>query len=170
MNHRISMIAALGTDTRAIGKDNDLIWDIPEDKKRFRTITKGHPVIMGRKTWKSLPSQFRPLPGRANIVISRDPNYEALGAVTCTSLAKALDIARMAPGNDEIFIIGGGEIYTEGLAHADRLYLTLVDDSAKGDVFFPDYSQFTKQVELETHSRSTPHYTFVTLEKTKEFA
>ncbi len=169
MNHRISMIAALGTDTRAIGKGNDLIWDIPQDKKRFRTITKGHPVIMGRKTWESLPTQFRPLPGRANIVISRDPNYEAIGAVSCTSLVKALEIAHLAPGSDEIFIIGGGEIYKEGLAHADRLYLTLVESKAAGDVFFPSYDEFTKAIERVSYSYFKDGirlpYTFLTLER-----
>src|SRR5262245_57390493 len=134
--HRISMIAAIGANTRALGKDGDLLFKIPEDLKRFRTLTKGHPVIMGRKTWESLPEAVRPLPGRANFVITRQLNYEAPGALVVDSIEEAIASAKIVGGNDEMFIIGGGELYTLGLPLADRLYLTLVDDDAEGDVFF----------------------------------
>ena len=163
--HRISMIAAIGERTRALGRDGDLLFKIPEDLKRFREITKGHPVIMGRKTWESLPEAVRPLPKRANFVVTRQLNYEAPGALVVSSIEEALKSARLVGGSDEIFIIGGGELYTLGLPYADRLYLTLVDDDAEGDVSFPDYSSFTKEIAREEHPEGAPPYSFVTLEK-----
>lgn len=162
---RVSIIAAIGRTTRALGKNGDLLFKIPEDLKRFRAITKGHPVIMGRKTWESLPEVVRPLPGRANFVVTRQLNFEAPGALVVNTLEEALASAKVVGGSEEIFIIGGGELYMLGLPYADRLYLTLVEDDAEGDVFFPEYDMFTKEIVREEHSESTPSYSFVTLEK-----
>lgn len=161
----ISMIAAIGTKTRALGKDGDLVWDIPEDLKRFRAITRGHPVIMGRKTWESIPEKNRPMPNRMNIVVSRNADYVASGAIVCTSLPDALEQAKTGEGAEEVFIIGGSYLFEEALSYTDRLYLTLVHDDAPGDVFFPDYSEFTKEIEREEHLEHLPPFTYVTLER-----
>ena len=158
------MIAAIGTRTRALGKGGDLLWHIPEDMKRFKTLTMGHPVIMGRKTWESIPEKFRPLPGRTNIVITRTEGYEASGAVIVHDFASALKRAYEETPN-EIFVIGGSQIYTEGLPYTQRLYLSLIDSDEEGDIFFPEYSEFTKEISREEHPESTPPYTFVVLEK-----
>ena len=163
--NRISIIAAIGKDTRVLGKDNDLVFKIPADLARFRTLTKGHPVVMGRKTWESLPDAARPLPGRANFVVTRQNAFDAPGALVCTSVEDAFEAAKKAEGADEVFVVGGGEIYTLALPFADRLYLTLVDSPAEGDVLFPDYSAFTRVVECEEHPEYDPPYEYVTLEK-----
>ena len=130
----ISLIAALAAN-RAIGKDNELLWQLPEDMRHFRETTRGKPVIMGRKTWESLPEAFRPLPGRHNIVVSRDPDYQAAGATLTGSLADAL---RQAADVEEVFVIGGGELYSQALPLASRLYLTEIEQDFDGDVFFPE--------------------------------
>ena len=130
----ISLIAALAAN-RAIGKDNELLWQLPEDMRNFRETTRGKPVIMGRKTWESLPEAFRPLPGRHNIVVSRDPDYQAAGATLAGSLADALG---QAADVEEVFVIGGGELYSQALPLASRLYLTEIAQDFAGDVFFPD--------------------------------
>ncbi len=162
---RISLIAALGKDN-AIGRDNDLLWRLPDDLKRFKTLTLGHPVIMGRKTWESLPEKVRPLPGRTNIVISRDAGYAAPGATVATSFPEALALAKAADGADEICVIGGGTIYFLALPFATRLYLTLVDDPTPGTVFFPDYEEdFKTEIEREEHADGGIRYTWLTLER-----
>jgi dihydrofolate reductase len=164
--HRISLIAAIGATTRVLGKDNDLVWDIPEDLERFRNLTRGHPVVMGRKTWESIPAERRPLPKRANIVITRQKGYDAPGAAIVGSVKEALESAKRASGSDEIFIIGGSGVFEEALPVADRLYLTLVHDEASGDVYFPEYAHlFPKEIEREEHLDHTPPFTYVTLEK-----
>ncbi len=162
--NRISLIAALGHD-RAIGRDNGLLWHLPGDLKHFKELTAGHPVIMGRRTWESLPEKFRPLPGRANVVVTRSGWYEAPGAQTAFSFPEALSYAKEAAGSDEIFVIGGGEMYRAALPFASRLYLTLVDDSTPGTVTFPDYSDFTHELSRESHEENGIHYDFVTLER-----
>lgn len=161
---RIALIAAIGARTRAIGHGNSLLWHLPEDLKLFKTLTSGHPVVMGRKTWESLPERFRPLPGRTNIVVTRDGAYDAPGAEVAASLEDALARAKRAPSGEETFIIGGGQLYASALPFADRLYLTLVDDDTDGDTFFPEYPEFTKTIE-ETPVDSTPPSRFVTLER-----
>jgi dihydrofolate reductase len=129
----ISLIAALAKN-RAIGKDNQLLWHLPEDMRHFRETTRGKTVIMGRKTWESLPAAFRPLPGRRNIVVTRDRHYLAEGATLAHTLAEAI----AAAGNDdETFIIGGAELYRQALPLAQRLYLTEISQAYEGDVFFP---------------------------------
>jgi len=129
------MIAAIGKN-RELGKGNDLLWKIPEDLKRFKEITKGHPIIMGRKTFDSIG---RLLPGRTNVVITRDSNWAVEGTFPIISMEKAIELAKLKPGNEEVFIIGGGQIYDLGLPYADKLYLTLIDDSKEADSFFPEY-------------------------------
>ncbi len=164
METRISLIAALGHE-RAIGKNNQLLWNLPGDMKRFKELTAGHPVIMGRKTWESLPEKFRPLPGRTNFVVTKSGWYEAEGAQTAFSFPEALSYAKDAPGGDEVFVIGGGELYRAALPFASRLYLTLVDDTTPGDVTFPDYSDFTTELAREAHEENGIRYEFVTLER-----
>src|SRR5262249_46824197 len=113
----IVAIAAVSKQTRAIGKDNGLIWDLPADLARFRALSKGHPVIMGRRTWESLPEKHRPLPGRTNIVVTRNADYAAEGAEVVTSIDDALVLAKQAPGSDVIVVMGGGEIYSLALPY-----------------------------------------------------
>lgn len=163
---RISIIAALGKNTRAIGRNNDLIWKgLKEDLARFKRLTSGHPVIMGRNTWLSLPEKFRPLPDRTNIVITSTKEFTATGARIAPSFEDALQEARGVPGNNEIFIIGGGMVYRAALPFTDRLYLTLVDDGAEGDTFFPPYGEFSEVIEREEHPEHSPPFTFLTLER-----
>jgi dihydrofolate reductase len=153
----LSIIAVIGKN-RELGKDNDLIWHLPNDLKRFRAITNRHPVIMGRKTFESIG---HPLPNRLNIVISHQKNIPGVTVVS------SLDEAIARAGNDpEIFVIGGGSVYKEAINRADRLYLTVVDAVARGaDTFFPDYSRFTKVIEDIPQEENGIRYTYRTLEK-----
>lgn len=163
---RVALIAALGASTRAIGKNGALLWHIPEDLKRFKALTSGHPVIMGRKTWESLPERARPLPNRTNIVVTRDARYAALGAIAVNSLEAALAAAASATGASEIFVIGGGELYAAALPLASRLYLTLVDSAAPGDTFFPSYeSESTKILSDQSGESNGLRYRFLDLER-----
>jgi len=166
---RISIVVALGrggANNRAIGKDNELLWHIPEDLKRFKELTLGHPVIMGRKTWESIPEKHRPFPGRTNIVVTRNETYDAPGAIVVHSLGDALKEARKAPGADEIHIGGGTELYREALPLVSRLYLTLIDDEKESDTFFPPYeSEFTKILSKEERDWNGIPYRWVTLER-----
>jgi dihydrofolate reductase len=132
------LVAAMGRD-RAIGRDVDgvgtLPWHLPEDMKHFRELTAGKPVIMGRKTWESLPERFRPLPGRLNIVVTRQSGYAAPGAVVVHSVEAALAACNAAP---EACVIGGAELYRQAIAHADALELTEIDLAVPdADAFFP---------------------------------
>lgn len=161
---KISIIAALGRN-RAIGKDNQLLWKIPGDLPRFKELTTGHPVIMGRRTWESIPEKFRPLPGRTNIVITRDTSYSAPGAVLVQSFPEALSLARDAEGSEEIFAIGGQRVYECALPFATNLYLTLVVDEKEGDAFFPAYAgQFTETAREEREENGL-RYAWVNLER-----
>ncbi len=152
MTHpRIAFVVAVARNG-VIGAKGDLPWRISSDLKRFKQITMGKPVIMGRKTWESLPK--RPLAGRVNIVITRDHAYEAPGAVVVAGVEEALTAARQ--GNaDEICVIGGSEIFRQILPLADRLYLTEVDLAPEGDAVFPplDFSQWT-ETSREVHPRA----------------
>lgn len=154
----ISIIAAIGKNGE-LGKNNKLIFHIPEDLKRFRELTAGHPVIMGRKTYQSIG---KPLPGRTNIVVTRDENFIPDGCVTVHSVEDALKKAREIE-KEEIFIIGGGEIYKEGLKFTDKLYLTLVEGSFEADTFFPEYSSFNKIVGKKEGTAGLYRYTFLDL-------
>ncbi|MBI2613230.1 MAG: dihydrofolate reductase [Candidatus Levybacteria bacterium] len=176
---KVSIIAAIGQN-RELGKNNKLIWHIKEDLQRFKSLTKGHPIIMGRKTWDSLP--FKPLPSRTNIIITRDETFaphenhhkfsnckscEGLGLAVVYSLVQAVELAKNSPGSENVFIIGGGQIYKEAIEKglADKLYLTLVDRTFDADTFFPDYSQFKKIVFEEEHDSGGCKYRFLELER-----
>jgi dihydrofolate reductase len=132
----IVIIAAVARN-RVIGKDNTLIWNIPADMAHFKALTSGQTVIMGRKTWESLPPRFRPLPGRRNIVISRQADYTAPGAELADSLDAAL---RLSADAETAFIIGGEQIYRQAMAVADRLEITEVALEPEGDAWFPEIS------------------------------
>ena len=154
----LSLIAAVARN-RAIGKDNQLLWHLPEDMKHFRETTRGKPVVMGRKTWESLPEKFRPLPGRQNIVVSRDPAYKAHGADLAGSLEGAL---ALAGGAEEVFVIGGEQLYRAALPFADRLYLTEVELEPEADAFFPELNPAVwQEVERRASGESMPACTFV---------
>ncbi|WP_240674981.1 dihydrofolate reductase [Cellulomonas endophytica] len=121
------------TPDGVIGLDNDLPWRIPEDLARFRRLTSGHPVVMGRRTWESLPEIYRPLPGRDNVVLTHDRGYDAPGAVVATSLDDALAVV----GDRDAWVIGGGTLYADALTHADTVEVTIVDRATVGDTFAP---------------------------------
>jgi dihydrofolate reductase len=157
---RISLVAAIGKNN-VLGKDNKLIWHIPEDMNRFKTLTSGFPIIMGRKTFESIG---RPLPNRTNIVISRDPKQIHPDAIMASSIVDAFEKA-LTLHSKEIFVIGGSQIYHESMPYADRIYLTIINASPEGDTFFPDYSNFKKVVEERKSKDANYSYTFYTLDK-----
>ena len=170
----IVIIAAVAKN-RVIGKDNQLLWNIPEDMAHFKALTAGHTVIMGRKTWESLPARFRPLPGRRNIVISRQSDYAAPGAEVADSLKNALELVSTATKGSAkptegsarpttAFIIGGEQIYTQAMELADRLEITEVDLEPEGDAWFPEISTVNWQITAKNTppSSSGPGFSFVT--------
>jgi len=168
---RVSIVVVMSAHDRAIGKADKLLWHIPDDLKRFKALTLGHPVIMGRKTFESIISYLGgPLPGRTNIVVTRNTSYlpaqagKLKGAEMFYSLEDALTYAK-AFDTKEIFIGGGSEIYTQALPHTDRLYLTLVNEQKDADSFFPGYSAFTKEIAREERGHNGIHYTWLTLER-----
>nr|AIA17719.1 Dihydrofolate reductase [uncultured bacterium] len=161
----ISHIAAC-SQNRVIGKDNHLPWKIPEDWKFFKDKTSGHILIMGRKTFESLG---KPLPNRLNVVITRDPTYQAPGAVVLPSVEAALEFAqtKFKDYPDEVFIGGGGEIYKQTLAIADRVYLTVIHKDFDGDAFYPTLPEGEFQ-EVEKRDRTDPiPFTFFTYDRVK---
>ncbi|WML47788.1 dihydrofolate reductase [Neobacillus sp. PS3-34] len=129
----ISFIWAMDAD-RAIGKNNQLPWHLPEDLKFFKRVTMGHQIAMGRKTYESIG---RPLPGRENIIITRNPEFEAKGCTVFHSVSEFVEYSKQT--DDEIFVIGGAEIFQETFEYAGKLYLTLIDESFGGDTFFPEF-------------------------------
>jgi dihydrofolate reductase len=133
----ISLVVAMARN-RTIGAGGRMPWHIPEDLKAFRRITTGHPIVMGRKTYQSIG---KPLPGRTNFVVSRDPGFTVDGGRVVASLDDALAQAAAAdiPGHEEVCVIGGGEIYRQALPLADRIYLTLIDADIDGDAHFPEF-------------------------------
>ena len=138
---RVSLIAAVA-DNGVTGKDNDLVWSLPDDMSFFKASTQGRHVIMGRRNYESIPHKFKPLPGRPNVVMSRNADYDARGAALVGSLTEALDLAREA-GETEAFIIGGGQIYTMALDAnvIDTMYITHVHGEPDGDAFFPEFDR-----------------------------
>ena len=164
--NRLSMIAALSRNF-AIGLDNRLLWHISEDLVNFKTLTMGKPMIMGRKTFDSIG---RPLPGRANIVVSRDTQWQAEGVQVARSVNAAINAAHLAcedSGQDEIMVIGGEQIYRQALPSATRLYLTEVDVEMAADTFFPDFVRVDwHELERRPGIQSADYaYQFVTLER-----
>ncbi|MGZ9107285.1 MAG: dihydrofolate reductase [Micavibrio sp.] len=164
MNIRVSAIVAMGRN-RAIGKDNQLLWHIPAEFQNFKKTTLGKPIIMGRRTYESLG---RPLPGRINIVISRNPDSVQGDVFAVDTLDKALARATAiakSDGVNEVFIIGGAQIYREGLPLTDRLYLTVIDRDYDGDTFFPEFDM-AEWSEISSHPvENDPPYTLKILER-----
>ena len=154
----IVIVAGMSRYDRAIGKDDNLLWHIPDDLKRFKELTLGHPIIMGRKTFESIIKILgKPLPGRTNIVITRNPLYKHDEAITTTSLAEALEIAAKE-NPKEIHIGGGEEIYRQALPYTDRLHLTFFTDKKEADTFFPEFENdfvVTKEYPAQTHGEIT---------------
>lgn len=160
---RLTLIAAVARNG-VIGKDNALPWRLSGDLKRFKALTMGHPIVMGRKTWESLG---RPLPGRSNIVITRDKDYRAEGAVVVQSVDAALAAAQ---DTAEVFVIGGAEIYQLTLPRAGRLQLTELDADFDGDVRFPEFDRNQWRTAFREDHRSADGltYAFVTYERPPE--
>lgn len=161
----ICLIAAVAANG-VIGAANALPWHLPADLRRFKELTWGHPVIMGRNTWDSLPARVRPLPGRTNIVLSRDPDFAPVGATVAHSLDEALRTG--AASGVLAFVIGGAAIYAQALSLATRIYLTRLQIEVAGDAFFPplDATQW-RETTREQHPAvgDLPAYAFVTLER-----
>lgn len=163
----LAMIAALA-EQHVIGRDNIMPWHLPADLKHFKAMTLGKPIIMGRKTWDSLG---RPLPGRLNLVVSRQPDLQLEGAETFTDLDSALTRAEQwarEQGVDELMLIGGAQLYAQALPQAQRLYLTRIEASPEGDAFFPDYDQAEwERVDSQAHPAEgdAPAYRFETWQR-----
>lgn len=158
-NPTISMIAAIG-ENRELGKKGGLTWRLSRDLKRFKELTTGHSIIMGRKTFESIG---RPLPNRVNIIITRDSQYFQEGCIVVHSMEEAITAAKNS-ATEKIFIIGGGEIYTQALPHANELALTLIDaEDPEADVFFPEFEkEFTEVSREEPQEENGVRYTWVT--------
>lgn len=158
----LSIIAAIGQNN-ALGKDNQLIWHLPADLKRFKKVTTGHHVIMGRKTFESLG---KPLPNRTTIIISRDKNYHADGCITVNSLIEAI---KAAQNDDNPYILGGAEIYKQSMDIADVLDLTFVHQTFEADVYFPKIDKnIWKETFRENHfkdERNKFDFSFVKYER-----
>lgn len=159
---KISIIAALD-EKNGIGKENGLLFKIPEDFARMQKLTMGHPIIMGRKTFESIG---RVLPGRTNIIVTQNPEFQPQNCVIVHSLEEGIAKAKEVLGNDEVFIFGGGQIFKETLDKdlVDKLYLTLVKGDCNADTFFPDYSNF-KIISEEKGESGAFKYSFLTLLK-----
>ena len=158
----LSLVVAM-SENRVIGRDGDLPWRLPNDLKHFKQVTMGKPIIMGRKTWGSL--YVKPLPGRRNIVITRNAGYEAEGAETSDSLESALTLVA---GESEVMVIGGAELFATALDTATRLHLTEVHAEIEGDTYFPDFDRsLWRETSREAHDveSDTPAYSFLLLEK-----
>ena len=146
-----SLVVAMARN-RVIGRDNRLPWRLPEDLAYFKRVTLGHPVIMGRRTWESIG---RALPGRLNIVVSRNRDYRAPGATVVGSLAEAWQAAGEA---DEAHVIGGTSLFAEALPQADRIHLTEVDAEVEGDTWFPEFDRTRwREHVVATHARDERH-------------
>lgn len=158
----LSIIAAMA-DNRVIGRDNALPWRLPADLAHFKRLTMGKPIVMGRRTWESLPGL---LPHRTHVVVTRNRDYVAKGAAVVHGVDEALALVGDA---DEVMIIGGAQLYRQTLPLASRMYLTLVHDVIAGDALFPDYSPDDwQEVMREAHPADEQHrlgYTFVTLDR-----
>lgn len=159
----IVIIAAVAKNG-VIGKANALPWHLPEDMKHFKALTTGHAVIMGRKTWESLPPKSRPLPNRHNIVLTRNAAYDAPGATVVTALDEAI---KLGAGGTALFVIGGAELYAHMLPHAQRLELTEIDAAFEGDAHFPawDRAQWREVKREFGKTEAGLGYAFVTYER-----
>jgi len=146
----VIMIAAVA-ENNGLGKDNKMIWHLPDDFKRFKRLTTGHHIIMGRKTFESFP---KPLPNRTHIVVTRQNDYHPEGCIVVHSIEEALHIS---PKDQDVFIIGGGEIYNLAMPFADRLEITRVDSSFEADAFFPEIGPQWKLAEEDFHPTDDHH-------------
>ncbi len=168
---KISIIAAMD-EKRGIGKNNKIPWHIKEDLIHLKNLTRGHVVILGRKTYDSMVFYYNrtgnPMPGKLYIVITRDENYKPAreNAQIARSLDEAVSFARSHLAKlDEIFVIGGAQIFQQAMSIADKLYLTIVEGEFDADIFFPDYSEFKKVVFEESHEGKEYKYKFLELER-----
>ncbi len=159
----LTAIAAVAQNG-VIGNNNDLIWHLPDDLKHFKNLTKGHTIIMGRKTWESIGA--RPLPLRTHIIITRNSDYAAQGAHVVSTLAEALELAKE---DDQPYIVGGGEIYQLAMPYLNRMELTIVHHDFEGDTHFPNYTEEEwKTTHTERHEADERHaypFTFITLDR-----
>jgi len=169
---KVALIAAVARNG-VIGHDNDLLWKLPEDMAFFKRTTFGNPVIMGRKTWESIPPRFRPLAGRTNIVVTRQPGWHADGAQVAHGFEEALEMALESisanPHGLRAFVIGGAELYALALPHADELVLTEIDKDFEGDARFPEWERnhFVEGAR-DVHMAAPPNdfkFAFVTLRR-----
>jgi dihydrofolate reductase len=169
---KVALIAAVARNG-VIGHGNALLWKLPEDMAFFKRTTFGNPVIMGRKTWDSIPPRFRPLPGRTNIVVTRQPGWHADGALVAHGFEEALELARESaaanPNGARAFVIGGAELYALALPHADELVLTEIDRDYAGDARFPGWTRGDFiEVSRDAHTAAPPNdleFAFVTLRR-----
>jgi dihydrofolate reductase len=164
----ISLVVAVA-DNLAIGREGNLLWRLPKDMQYFKEVTWGHHVLMGRKTWESIPSKYRPLPGRVNIVISRNNDFVAEGCKVVKSVEEGIEFARLS-GEQELMVIGGGEIYRQTLIMADKIYLTKVHHTfIDADAFFPEIKKeewLTSKSEWNmADEKNQFDFEFVTLER-----
>jgi dihydrofolate reductase len=157
---KLSLVAAIARNG-AIGRSGTIPWRIPEDVRRFKELTTGHAVVMGRRTWDSLPERFRPLPGRRNVVVTRRADWSADGAERADSLEDALHLLDVTP---QVYVIGGAELYAAALPLADELLLTEIDADVEGDTFFPPFDRGDfEEVAREPHvSEDGVPFSFVT--------
>jgi dihydrofolate reductase len=157
------LIAAVARNG-VIGRDNKLPWKLSEDLKHFKALTMGHPMVMGRKTWESLPGR---LPGRPHIVVTRNPAYQAEGATVVASLHAAVAAAGQMENGDEVFVVGGADLYAQAFDFADRLQLTEIDADYEGDAHFPNWDRsHWRETAREAHLTDTGlGYSFVTYER-----
>lgn len=162
---RIIIVAALA-ENRVIGKDNDLVWHLPKDLKHFKSLTLGHPMVMGRKTFESFG---KPLPGRTNIIVTRDKNYKVEGCIVVHSLQEGIEKAKEL--DNDIYIAGGAEIYKQVLPRTDLMYLTHVKARPDGDTFFPEFpKEEWKETARESFEPDEKHlygFDFVTWERVR---
>jgi len=159
----IAFVVAVA-ENGVIGRDNQLIWRLPADLRHFKELTLGHPVVMGRRTFESIG---KPLPGRTNIVVTRQPEWQAEGCTVAYSVPTALELAHQS--DELVFVIGGAEIYRQALSAADTMYLTEVHQSFEGDVFFPEINHSEwRETTRERHEPDEKHayaFSFVTLQR-----
>ena len=166
---KISLIVAYA-DNFVIGKDNDLVWSLPDDMKYFSTTTRGHHVIMGRKNWESIPAKYRPLPNRPNIILTRNQDFkvEFNNTEVFDNLTSAIEYAEKS-SEQELFIIGGSQIYQEALPLIDTMYITEVHGSPEGDTFFPSWNhdeyEEISRIHHEKDSRHQYSFDFVVYKK-----
>lgn len=159
---RLNLIYARAANG-VIGKNNQLPWHLPEDLAHFKRHTSGCPVLMGRKTWDSLPPRFRPLPSRRNLVLTRQSDWQAEGAERCDSLDQALARCADAP---EVWVIGGAQLYAQALPHAQRVVVTEIDQVFEGDALAPELGSAWRETGRERHtSASGLPFSFVTFER-----